>query len=413
MSDRNPPKIEDAPGLVWRPRKNGWVAYWQARSDLVKAGFQPQTSRLWDGVEPSKLEADHIATQCRRLQAEMLTFSRAGEYVTDTTVKTLRDLVNAYQNDPASTHRKKRYHTRRNHEHGLKRMVEAYGDTLLSDIKARTVLLWHDRWTEGGRKISIGHMYVAHLRTMFGFGATMLENDDCERLCGVMHHMRFPMGRPREDVLTAEQALAIRNKAREIGWFSIALAQAIQFDLMLRQKDVLGEWVPLSEPGISDTVHDAVGAGKWIRGLRWEEIDDNLILRHMTSKKDKPMEADLKLAPMVLEELEHLLKFLGEKPAKGPLLICEATARPWKAVEFRRKWRVVADLCGIPKGVQNRDSRAGAITEATDAGADLEHVRHAATHSDISMTQRYSRKSNEKTAVVQRLRLEHRNKPKT
>jgi hypothetical protein len=34
-----------------------------------------------------------------------------------------------------------------------------------------------------------------------------------------------------------------------MGWHSIALAQAIQFDCALRQKDVIGEWVPESEPG--------------------------------------------------------------------------------------------------------------------------------------------------------------------
>lgn len=59
------------------------------------------------------------------------------------------------------------------------------------------------------------------------------------------------------------------------------------------------------------------------------------------------------------------------------------------------------------------DSRAGAISEATDAGAELEHVRHAATHSDIAMTQKYSRGSEEKIAEVQRLRVEQRNKTGT
>lgn len=76
----------------------------------------------------------------------------------------------------------------------------------------------------------------------------------------------------------------------------------------------------------------------------------------------------------------------------------------------RRKWRIVADRAGLPKSLRNQDSRAGGITEATDAGADLEHVRHAATHSNISMTQRYSRGSVEKTANVMQLRQKHRNK---
>jgi hypothetical protein len=410
MTKRQAPKIEDAPGIVWRARKAGWVATWQARSDLIKAGFIPQTVRLWEGEEPTEAEAQAIAKQCRRMQSEMLTFSRAGDFVTEHPTKTLRDLCNKYQTDPTSTHGKKRYHTRRNHDLHLKRIVDAHGDELLSAIRARQLLLWHDEWSDGGNKVAMGHMMMSMLRTMFGFGATMLENAECERLSGVMHHMRFEMGKPREEVLTAEQATAHRAKAREVGWYSMALAQAFQFDLMLRQKDVIGEWVPMSEPGVSDYT---AAKGKWLRGLRWSEIDANMVLRHTTSKKEKPLVVDLKLAPMVQEELQHIIEMEGELPKTGPIVICEASGIPWSASEYRRKWRIIADMVKIPKEVRNQDSRAGAISEATEAGADLEHVRHAATHSDISMTQRYSRKSEEKVANVQKLRLEHRNKTKT
>ncbi len=59
------------------------------------------------------------------------------------------------------------------------------------------------------------------------------------------------------------------------------------------------------------------------------------------------------------------------------------------------------------------DSRSGAITEATDAGAPLELVRHAATHSDISTTAGYSRNPAGKTAEVLKLRVAHRNRTGT
>jgi hypothetical protein len=59
------------------------------------------------------------------------------------------------------------------------------------------------------------------------------------------------------------------------------------------------------------------------------------------------------------------------------------------------------------------DARAGAISEAVSSGARLELVRHAATHSNISMTQRYDRDAAEATASVMRTRVEGRNKPKT
>lgn len=53
MTERTPPRVEDAPGLVWRERtrKKVWVAYWQARSDLVKKGYAPGAKQLWEGAE--------------------------------------------------------------------------------------------------------------------------------------------------------------------------------------------------------------------------------------------------------------------------------------------------------------------------------------------------------------------------
>jgi hypothetical protein len=59
------------------------------------------------------------------------------------------------------------------------------------------------------------------------------------------------------------------------------------------------------------------------------------------------------------------------------------------------------------------DTRAGAITEATDSGASIEDVRHAATHSNVAMTQRYSRNQEKKTATVMELRVKNRNKTRT
>jgi hypothetical protein len=78
---------------------------------------------------------------------------------------------------------------------------------------------------------------------------------------------------------------------------TIALAQALQFELMLRQKDVIGEWVPIEEDGEALLVD---GELKWTRGLLWERDRRNLILRHQTSKTGKPAVFDLKLAPMVM-----------------------------------------------------------------------------------------------------------------
>jgi hypothetical protein len=192
----------------------------------------------------------------------------------------------------------------------------------------------------------------------------------------------------------------------------MALAQAFQWDCMFRQKDVIGEWIPLEEREVSDVIHRRRKL-KWVRGLRWEMISDDFILTKVTSKKGKKIAIDLKLAPFVVEDLKILIDFLGGKPAKGPVIVLESTVQPYSAEFFRQTWRKVARICKIPDNVQNRDSRAGAISEATEAGAELEHVKHAATHSNINMTERYSRLRDKKIRNVQLIRLEKRNGTKT
>jgi hypothetical protein len=135
---------------------------------------------------------------------------------------------------------------------------------------------------------------------------------------------------------------------------SIALAQAFQFDLKLGQREVIGEWVPEDEPGISDI---ATKGKKWLRGILWSEIDAKMILRRIIHARGGPkeIEIDLRRAHMISEELAQL----GERPVRGPAIICEKSGYPWTAYEFRRWWRQVANAAGVPKTVFNMDSREG------------------------------------------------------
>jgi hypothetical protein len=412
------PIIQDAPGHIVRRAGNQWEVRWQARTDLINKGFEPKSQRVWIGSAPTDVERHQISDLCKRLQDEMLIFGRGGlptssiQYVFD---GSLRSLINLYQTDPDSRYHKKQYAVRANHNTLYRRLMDEHGDVQLADIKARLIIAWNAQWTDGGVKLATGDSFRGRLRELVTFGATILEDPECERLCGVMPKMRFENAKPRTAIMRAEQAIAHRNMARKVGWRSMALADAMQFDLTLRQKDVVGELVPMREPGVSDVHFDGK---KWIKGARWEEVDENFIFRHVTSKRGKPVEADLHYAPMVMEELSLIAKVPVAElrrdmfPASGPMIISETQQRPWRAQSFRRQWRKIARLAGIPDDLRSMDARAGAITEATDAGASLEDVRHAATHSDISMTQRYSRGSAEKVATVMKLRVEHRTKTK-
>jgi hypothetical protein len=67
---------------------------------------------------------------------------------------------------------------------------------------------------------------------------------------------------------------------------------------------------------------------------------------------------------MVMEELELFTGIPANEitradlPVSGPIIINELTGWPYTTAEFRRKWRLLADLAGIPKHVTNRDSNS-------------------------------------------------------
>jgi site-specific recombinase XerD len=313
---------------------------------------------------------------------------------------TVASLIDCYLTDKDCNYQKLRYATRRYYQALCKKVRKDLGTKKIKDLTARDLLRWHEKYKAQG-KVPIGHSVVGMLRTLATFGATLLQSKECRELKALMHDMRFEMPRPRKEILTVEQVEKVIAKAHEMGRPSIALAQAFQFDCMFRQKDVIGEWVPATEPGASDIVS---GDWKWVRGIRWEEIDEDMVLTHTTSKRQKEITIDLKGATMVMAELEKM----GGRKNKGPIIVNDKMGEPWLADEFRRWWRKIATECRIPSTVKNMDSRAGAISEATNAGVPIEHVRHAATHSDIATTQRYSRDSADKVKMVLQKRVESR-----
>jgi len=267
-------------------------------------------------------------------------------------VGTICNLIDRYRTDPRSQYHKLRYKVRLNYDNMLERIADepALGPVLIADLDEAKVMAVYQRWSDGGVKLSIGHSMFARLRLLCTFGSAVLNDDDCRRLSSILHNVRIPKPQIVAEPLTAAHARAIRAKAHEMKHPSIALAQAFQFDLRLKQTDVIGEWIPLSEPGVSEVISDS--KGKWIRGLRWEEIDANLTLRHITSLWQEEVVFNLKNAPMVMEELAKI----GDRPTRGPVIICEGPNLPWSQAEYRRWWRKVADAAGIPKTVKNMNS---------------------------------------------------------
>jgi hypothetical protein len=277
---------------------------------------------------------------------------------------TIAGLIRAYTTDTQSAHHKLSYAVRIDRDRYLKRIDRQYGDQSVSGITHRTLSSWHKRWAHG-RKFATGQAFVGQLRALFRYGFLHLEDDDCERLCGVLNNMRFAVTKPRDARFSSTHADAIRAGAHLSGLHSIALAQAFQFELLMSQKDVIGEWLPATQ---------AVGSVKvqwqgyvWVGGLCWEEIDENFVLRHPTTTRE---EVDLTKAPSVFQELGNLVREYDKSkpmmrsyfPECGPIIIFEHTGLPWTGPAFRKKWRRIADIVGVPPSIKNMDSRAGAVT---------------------------------------------------
>jgi len=300
---------------------------------------------------------------------------------------TLKDIIALYRTDADSPFQRLGYQARVKQDRMLERINEKYGHLQLRGVKSKTLLAWYKDWSSGGR-IAAGHALIGRLRTLFRFGFTILDDEECLRLLDFLSESRFRTQGPRLVQLTADHVNAIRSEAREhFGWYSIALAQALQFELRLGQKDVIGEWVPIGEPGESGFISQGK---KWVRGLCWSHIDRNLVLRHTTGSAGKPIEADLRTAPMILDELggeDEIIRMVNEKD--GPIVVNDITGMPWSTAEYRRKWRMVARKAGVPDVVKNRDSvPASTLVGGPDRARVSRHISFTDMHRHLRSRRR-------------------------
>jgi hypothetical protein len=131
----------------------------------------------------------------------------------------------------------------------------------------------------------------------------------------------------------------------------------------LRQKDIIGEWVPAADPSESDIFHKNL---KWIRGIRWERIDESFVLHHVTSWEEKLITVPLSRHPIVAAQIARTAR-----RKSGPVIVSEATDLPWRAAEFRRQWRIIARKLGIPDQIKITDAERGDGVEELELGEQL------------------------------------------
>lgn len=402
---------EDAPGLKIRTNKNGTRSgYWVAANCSRKAKhFPDQTIRL-HGPEEGWPEL------CRQYRDQLIAWIEEQHQpaVNRRFNGTFSSLIDQYVGHELSPYFKVKPSTRSKYDWEHKQLRQTVGARALAKITGVDFIRWADNFSAPAkgkerRRVARSHDLMSAVRRVMGWG-TVLELPHAARLNQLLGEMEFEGVAPRTALFTYEMAKAIIERANAVGRPSIALAQALQFELALRQIDVIGEWVVdlTSTSGIRNNSKNTKHSKRWESGLLWSHIDQELVLRKLISKTARRSrvvgEYDLKGFPLVMAELSRV----PVDKRMGPVVVNEETALPYTGTVFRDVWRAIAKDAGVPANVQNRDSRSGGITETTDAGAPLEDARHLATHKNLSTTARYSRGTLQKNGRVAELRSLHR-----
>ncbi|WP_040408770.1 site-specific integrase [Aureimonas ureilytica] len=392
------------PGLRRRKRKDGEALYWIAADISRQAeGYPTPTIRIHSS------DADEIASLCQRYTAELLEWISNDKGTRPKRFDgTLRGLITLYRKSADSSYRDIKPNSRAMYDESLDLLEKTVGDRQLARLSGSDFRRWYKKLREpappkkegdlpGPERIRRAFKAMQLLRITIKFGVT--ENvPECVRLATILANMRFEAPGAREIFVTFEQSAAIIAKAIEMKRPSIAIAQALQFELTLRQIDVIGAWTIVEDGSKAGIVH--LGR-RWSGGLLWSEIDADGILRKRTTKTGQKAVHDTNAYPLV----SQVLALIAPEKRIGPVIVNETTGLPYRYRNFMQMWRAIATKAGVPKSVWNRDSRAGGVTEGTDAGVDLEAMRHHANHSQVSTTALYSRKTLEKTRSVAAARI--------
>lgn len=358
----------DCPGLKWRKRKDGRrVPVWCAPAAAVKAGFNIKTWQM-DWCPP-----EDLPLRCQMIWKEALDFIGKQRDPLEYT-GTIASLMNLYVKHPSSSYRRLTASTIEVYNSYIDRIVQAYGGRRISNLTGLDIMRWHSEIQGDQHHIGAASMAVSVLKAALGFGQ-VCGFEDCAKLRTTMAALKLPSPRPRETAPDAKQVEAAMEAAWRLTRPSAALAIALQFETSARQYDVIGQWVPMSDPRPSTYFFLKK---KWI-GPAWACIDENKILEITPSKTErttgKRVRVDLKLCPFVMRALQSV------ELQAGPLIIDDHTGQPFRPKAYVKLWQKIRREAGLPSNLWNRDLRAGAITEASMGGASADDRAKQAGHS--------------------------------
>lgn len=364
----NPVRVK-APGLVWIPRARGHTPYWRAGSKDFKP-YHVNLARLVN-------KTDELISACEQLQAEYHQWVADMSKAPQGFDGTIADLIRRYKTDEDSPFLSLKPSSHRLYRTYLPKIEQDVGGRRIDAVAGVDVKRWYGIWSQRGKHLAAAAAQLAILKAVVAYGI-MCRFDGCSQFAEVLRETgrRLPHPRRREAVATYDQVVAARIAAHEADRPSWALAYAMVYETTLRLWDVIGQWVPLDSPGISDVINER-RKEKWL-GLKWEDIGDDLILRYTPSKTEqktgKRIVYPLTFAPMVMEEIQHC----GDRA--GPMILDPDTGQPPRSDKFWRGWCADRNAAGLPTSLWARDLRASGITEARAGAVSLDDAASVAGH---------------------------------
>ena len=387
----------NTPGLKKRPRTGGATAfYWDAAALSPKdaARYPDRLIRLPDGVTPAEVE-----DLCEAYAARFDAWRHMGDRPRFLYDGTIGSLCDAFERHPQSPVQEVKRSTASAYADSLKVIRATVAKRAVRAVAPIDVKGWYARWrapAEVGRpeRVKRAHDAVAMLRQILHFGLA-LGFEECGRLAEGLSKIRFERSSRRSSSMTVEhcRAFVAASLARgdERGLY-MAIGVACQFETMLRQIDVIGEWSV-----------GADGREAWAGAFTWENIPGG-VLRLRTSKTGSPITHDLTR----LDLLWPLMQRVPQLARVGAVVKGERD-EPIRTRSYRKWFAQIRLAAGLPVDLWSMDARAGAVTEALDSGADLTDVSRTATHSTTAMTRRYDREAEAAVGRVAETRKRGRN----
>lgn len=332
-----------------------------------------------------------------------------------------------YQEHPLSAFHTVSASTRRGYLADLKVIIGSVGARLVKNVTVLDVQHWYREWRKGvalvddkgtqwtgPERIARAHNAIAMVRTVLRFMAA-LRHPDCKLLAEELSKIQFEREGSRDQELTYQQVRDFLRGAAEMAGkglierdraLYLSIGVAAQFEMMLRQGDIIGKWSPrrvdAKYPGGITLLH--VDDETWAGFFTWEKVPGwRWRTRTSKSKYRAAVEFNLSLYDLLFPLLEQV----PAEERTGAIVKGEH-GLPIRYRTYAKTFRKIARFAKIPDEVWNMDARAGGAGEAEESLVSIDLIREGLTHTNTTTTTRYIRRRTKKIEAIAEARKQSR-----